>query len=101
MQREPLPQLLHEVVRVFEQAIDQIDDLAVELVEAGRQSFADNSRACAAYSAAREGGNGALSPDQSVAAISPYSHPLASPRLSPSITPCWNGRDLPSSGKAS
>ncbi len=35
---EPLPQLLHEDVGVVEQAIDQIDRLAVERVEARREA---------------------------------------------------------------
>ena len=41
---EPLPQLLHEHVGVVEQAVDQIDRLAVERREPRRQTLADDLR---------------------------------------------------------
>ena len=42
MQREPFPQLLHEVVGIVEQAVDQIDDFAVQLIQPRRQPLASN-----------------------------------------------------------
>ena len=39
---EPLPHLLHEVVGVLEQAIDQIDHLAIEALEPRRKPLADD-----------------------------------------------------------
>src|SRR5262245_35440388 len=49
MLREPLPQLLHEDVGVVEQAVDEIDRLAVERREPRRETLAHDLRGIATW----------------------------------------------------